>query len=110
MAASRSRVGLPESVQVRYRALADSAARKLKDLHADAVASFVEARLSAPSSQDPFPYLVAPRNSVNQNVDLPPELWVKVHTLAERDEVATRRILYTALVRFLDQANPATRT
>lgn len=102
MASSRSRVGLPAAVQERYRVLSVSGGRLLKDLHADAVRALVKVRRASQAGSALYPYLAAPLKSVNQNVDLPDELWTEVHELSTLDEVSSRRFVYTALVHYID--------
>ena len=106
MAGSRPRVGLPSSVQRRYRELAESGNCLLKDLHAKAVLRFVETRQAGPAGADSARYLVAPRNALNQNVDLPDTLQTRVRSLAKRDKVSARTFLYSALVSYIDAESP----
>lgn len=72
----------------------------LFDVFVQAMDSFVECSKSMRKKRHSVPYLISPKGSKDFNVRLPEKLGQRLQTIADRDEVPHRRLVYTAHVHF----------
>ncbi len=72
----------------------------LYHLHQEVILLFLEHRETLRNERHPAPYVSSPRGARPVNVRIPVRLAAQVQALSEKDNVSTRRILFTALVHF----------
>jgi hypothetical protein len=77
----------------------------LYHLHQEVILLFLEHREALRNERHPAPYLTSPRGARPFNIRIPAGLAAQVQALSKKDNVPTRRILFTAVVHFAMSRN-----
>jgi hypothetical protein len=72
----------------------------LFDVFVEAIEDFFKHRQMIQRKRQSMPYLISPKGAKYFNVRIPAKLAERVQTAADEDNVAARRLAYTALVHF----------